>query len=240
MKKLLGIVLGCMVLCVAAYAQKDDPFLYRGELTAKDVIELMKKNEFLPLSVNVPRYFEDEAEKAEVVAVAVDRVKKNDNYLNNYNAAVVYATADDLQGVDFGRHVNDEDSNKAVKYATRAIELSPNTPYMYILRATVNYERAYMFSIEGSELVNKKYAEQADADMAKAYELNPTLFKKGIQSVPLSENGRFLKKIEKLNKASVPAVPNRPSGEMMMLDERARSQQAVREALGNNHPDKKK
>ena len=240
MKKLLGIVLGCMVLCVAAYAQKDDPFMYRGELTAKDVIELMKKNEFLPLSVNIPRYFEDDVEKAEVVAVAVDRVKKNDNYLNNYNAAVVYATADDLQGVDFGRHVNDEDSNKAVKYATRAIELSPNTPYMYLLRATVNYERAYMFSIEGSELVNKKYAEQADADMAKAYELNPTLFKKGIQSVPLSENGRFLKKIEKLNKASVPAVSNRPSGEMMMLDERARSQQEVRKALIQNHPDRRK
>ena len=89
-------------------------------------------------------------------------------------------------------------------------------------------------------MVNKKYAEQADADMAKAYELNPTLFKKGIQSVPLSENGRFLKKIEKLNKASVPAVSNRPSGEMMMLDERARSQQEVRKALIQNHPDRRK
>ena len=115
MKKLLGVLLGCMVLCMTAYAQKDDPFMYRGELTAKDVIELMKKDEFLPLSVNVPRYFEDDVEKAEVVAVAVARVKKNDNYLNNYNAAVVYATADDLQGVDFGRHVNDEDSDKAVR-----------------------------------------------------------------------------------------------------------------------------
>ena len=222
MKKLLGMFLGCMLLSIAAYAQKADPFLYRGELEADDVIELMQKDEFLPLSINTPRYFEDEAEKARVLEVALARVKKNDNYLNNYNAAVVYATADDLQGVDFGRHVNDEDSDKAVKYATRAIKLSPNTPYMYLLRAEVNHERAYMFSIEGSELVNKEYAKQAEADVKKAEQLNPKLFTHGIKSVQLALDHELLEKALK----AAPAV----NGEVLM-NQQAASQKAVRDAL---------
>ena len=229
MKKLLGVVLGCMLFSVVAYAQKNDPFLYQKELTAKDVIERMKKDEFLPLAVNTPRYFEDEAEKAEVVAVAVDRVNRNDNYLNNYNAAVVYATADDLQGVDFGRHVNDEDSDKAVKYATRAIELFPNMPYMYILRAAVNYERAYMFSIEGPELVNKKYAEQAEKDLAKAHQLNPNLFTTQIENVRITVDSDLVSKV--LKKIFKPKV----NGEVMIVDKKkAAAQKAVREGLKQN------
>ncbi len=188
MKKTLLGLLSCVMLCGVVFAQKTDPALQGNLETAQDVISAMQASQFLPLHLNEFDSFNGENEKQLALKFALKQVKKYDNYLTNYNVAVIYAAAASEEGVDYGVRVNDQEAKQAIKYATLAIgkdAKAKNTPYMYLLRGQVRFEHAVGYDIaEGKFSVsNKPMAADALKDFEKVAELNPALAPYGIMGV---------------------------------------------------------
>jgi len=187
MKKLLGI-LGCMMLCGGlALAQQTGDALQGNLETADDVIAAMQASQFLPLHLNEFDSFNGENEKQLALKFALKQVEKYDNYLTNYNVAVIYAAAASEEGVDYGVRVDAKEAKQAIKYATFAIgkdSKAKNTPYMYLLRGQVRFEHAVGYDIAEGKLSvsNKPMAAEALQDFEKVAELNPTLAPYGTMS----------------------------------------------------------
>jgi len=187
MKKLLGILLGSVLLCAAAHAQQGN--LLNGKLEkAEQVCAAVEAGNLLPLNINEYYSFNGEAEKQVAVQCVQAKLRQADNYVNNYNAAVIFATASAEEGVDYGVRVTKEEADQAVNYATKAIAKGngkDTTVYMYLLRGQTLFEHVVDYSIGNGEtdLKNRAGAVQALADFEKVAEMKSSLAPYGNMAV---------------------------------------------------------
>ncbi len=182
MKKLVMTLCLCVGICAPAFCQAGDPFVYRGELGAKQVIKVMQSNNFLPLLINNFHAFSSQAAKNKAVKFADEQVKAHSTYQSNYNAAIVWASDADFAGDDdFGNSMlSAKEAQKAILYATEAIHKARQSnynkaPYMYILRGYVQMGQCgYYDPYGGFHIKNEALAQQALADFQEAKQLNPS------------------------------------------------------------------
>lgn len=176
MKNFLFALVAFMVPGLAL-AQTGNPYVFQKNLSADEVVGRMEKSEFLPLLLNDKNSFFNPEEKARVVKAAVAQVKKHNNYQAHYNAAVVYATYAEFNGLDAWDALDIHDAENAIRHATIAIGKSPKTPYMYLLRGQVYYDQSVWYNPREMEFSIKShdYAKKALADFKEVLALQPSL-----------------------------------------------------------------
>ena len=155
---------------------------------AEQVCAVVNAGNLLPLNINEYYSFNGEAEKQAAVKCAQAKLRQADNYVNNYNAAVIFATASEEEGVDYGVRVSGEEANQAANYAAKAIAKGANkdtTVYMYLLRGQTLFEHVVDYSIGNgkTDLTNRAGAAQALADFEKVAEMKPDLAPYGNMAV---------------------------------------------------------
>lgn len=176
-KVILWTVLAFMLLGVGVARAQADPALYQKDLTADEVIKKIQNSEFLPLQLHHTSSFYNQAEKDRVLKVVKEQLKKHNNYQVHYNAAVVYATYPEFYGFDCWNTLNEHDAANAILQAGLAIQFSPKTPYMYLLRGQVYYDQGVTYSAGEMEhyITSHEAAKKALADFEKVMEIHPGL-----------------------------------------------------------------
>ena len=106
-----------------------------GVVSAHDLSEAqieikLQRNEILPMFLGCG--FGEK--KDEWGRIAQQQIKKHRNYIAYYNAAAVYLADKDCLD-DASHTLTATDVANVKKYATKAIEISPKTPDMYLVRA---------------------------------------------------------------------------------------------------------
>ena len=227
MKKITAVFAMLLALASVGEAQSaQDPALFQGEMNAAQVKSYITGSKFLPLSINTNNSFNNAREKADVVAVAREQITRNGNYLAYYNAAVVYAVQSEPYGLDEFVPLDVHDAANAIANATKAIELSPNTPYMYYLRGDVYMDQGTEPIVPTGELQIKShdYARKALADYEKVAELKPSIAPYG----HMASLARALRMTEKANKYEQRSLAQQRAMEQAAADRSSRQQQTQR------------
>ena len=171
MKKIMWFVFMFCALSPAASVYAGAPsFVPKADLTAQDVV--VHLDTFLPTDIGE---FSSQEEKDKAGKAAQRYIAKYNNYLAYYNAAVVYAAAPDSHAEAFVRvRLTERDEQNAIRYATKAISLSPKTPQMYLVRGSVYYRQGTMPKIveAGLDILSHDYAKKALADFEKVSQLH--------------------------------------------------------------------
>ena len=129
---------------------------------------------FLPLHLG---RFENQEEKDEAGKIAQRQIVKHDNYMTYYNAAVIYATPTEPGEGGLWVPLKEHDAANALRYATKAISLSPKTPDMYYLRGEVYYRQGVMSKEVdyGVDVRSHDFARRALADYEIVAKLKPSM-----------------------------------------------------------------
>lgn len=226
MKKITA-VLGMLLVGVSfGFAQKNDPFLYNGDLSADKVKEYITTSKFLPLSINMANSFQYAQEKEDVLAVAKEQINRHHNYMAYYNAAVVCAADAEEHAADEFVSLSARDAANAINYATEAIKRSPNTPYMYLLRGHVYLDQGaeWIVPLGEFDIKSHDYARKALADYEKVMELKPGI----APYANMADLAKALRLTEKAVKYEQRALAQQRAADKANADQEARQQKAQR------------
>ena len=177
MKKTVKIL--CTLLFAAgafpAAAATDD--LWEQELKPEQVVARLQKCEFLPLHFTKHGGFDSPEQKAKFAELAVDRSIACKSYAAYFNAAVIYFTPDGVYSWDEEPSFTERDAANALRFADKAISLSPQAPHMYFVRAEIQAVQGAEWNDATGRYDIKSHEAVRDAlsDYDKVAQINPLL-----------------------------------------------------------------
>ena len=170
MKKILTLFVVMFLVGGVALAQAErDPFLW-GNFSPDEALEHLPG--FLPM------YFDGNGFSSKEVKDSIGQAMQHKlgkpgrySYQDYFNAAVIYATSATPLRETIA--LGETEVENVKKYAAEAIRLSPNEPYMYLLRGKVLLWKGIEYSPTGDfRLRNKELAQSVLRDFEKVKELN--------------------------------------------------------------------
>ncbi len=191
-------VLGCLfVMGILPICAQTNSELWDGNLTERQVVSKLRRCEFLPLFINDAGAFSSAEQKASIAKIAVEQAGKCKSYAGYFNAAVVYFTQPEEFDFDSFVPLNAHDAANAIRFANKAIELSPNTPHMFFLRGSVLLDQGAVMDVTRGEyeIVSHEAAHWALQDFEKVAELNPS-------KAPYMDMALLAKALKQYDKAS--------------------------------------
>ena len=186
--RIVGFMLFMLFFTGVAFAQASskaapgtpDPYIYDPDCPTAKAIEYMEGNKFLPIFFDKKeRGYADPDEKKEIINYAKAKLSEHENYLNYYNAAVVYGFPyewwDHLDGVPR------EDAEQAEKYARAALKIAEKqgqpAPYMLMVLARAQQDQSVQFFVHGPFVFKEKMAmaKEAIENYREAMRIQPAL-----------------------------------------------------------------
>lgn len=161
-----------MLTGVAVAQSAPDRFLV-GDFSPDKAVEHL--SDFLPVYFNNEGFSSVEI-KGKVGQAAQHKLvdKGGYPYQAYFNAAVIYATPVDAFRTVYP--ISATDAANAIRYATKAISLSPKAPYMYLVRGEVYQRQSIQWDPHAGFVVSDRAGvEKGLADYEKVMDLQPAI-----------------------------------------------------------------